>query len=160
MPATLFSWSPAGLGTFAHFVPFQARMSVLVPVKPTAQALLAEVAATPNRPLSAVGASSDGTKTVILRWNGTSWKQVASPSPTADNGLFGVAATSASNAWSVGFTGTSTLILAWNGTKWAKIPSPAGDQLNSVAGISASNAWAVGDALVSGVRQPLAIHCC
>jgi hypothetical protein len=108
----------------------------------------------------AVGASSDGTKTLILHWNGTSWKQVASPSPTADNGLFGVAATSASNAWSVGFTGTSTLILAWNGTKWAKIPSPAGDQLNSVAGISASNAWAVGDALASGVRQPLAIHCC
>ena len=108
----------------------------------------------------AVGASSDGTKTLILHWNGTSWKQVGSPSPTADNGLFGVAATSASNAWAVGFTGTSTLILAWNGTKWAKIPSPAGDQLNSVIGISASNAWAVGDALVSGVRQPLAIHCC
>jgi hypothetical protein len=60
----------------------------------------------------------------------------------------------------VGFTGTGTLILAWNGKKWTRVPSPAGDQLNSVAGISASNAWAVGDALVSGVRQPLAIHCC
>lgn len=41
MPATLFSWSPAGLGTRVHFLPFQARMSVPVPVKPTDQALLA-----------------------------------------------------------------------------------------------------------------------
>ena len=110
----------------------------------------------------AVGTSSTATAdhTLILHWNGTSWKQVASPSPTADNGLFGVAATSASNAWAVGFTGTSTLILAWNGNKWARVPSPAGDQLNSVVGTSASNAWAVGDVLVSGVRQPMAIHCC
>src|SRR5215469_15663983 len=55
VPVTLFSWSPEGLGIFAHLVPFHARMSVPVPVKPTDQALLAEVAATPSRPLSAVG---------------------------------------------------------------------------------------------------------
>jgi hypothetical protein len=49
-----------------------------------------------------VGASTDGARTVILHWNGTSWQPVASPSPTGSNDLFGVAATSAGNAWAVG----------------------------------------------------------
>jgi hypothetical protein len=62
------------------------------------------------------GATSFGT--VILRWNGTAWKQVPSPSPAPSAGLSGVAATSASNAWAVGNTGSTTLILRWNGTAW------------------------------------------
>jgi hypothetical protein len=44
-------------------------------------------------------------RTLIERWNGSSWKKVASPSPSpssAFNVLSGVTATSASNAWAVG----------------------------------------------------------
>jgi hypothetical protein len=42
-------------------------------------------------------------RTLILRWDGTAWKIVASPNPgTADNFLRGVAATSPANAWAVG----------------------------------------------------------
>jgi hypothetical protein len=93
-------------------------------------------------------------KTLILHWNGTAWKKVASPSPgSIGNFLSGVAAVSASNAWAVGGytsgTGYQTLILHWNGTAWKKVaspsPSPSGDSvLSGVAAVSARNAWAVG----------------
>jgi hypothetical protein len=47
LPAWL--WLGFGLGTRFHALPFQCRMTVLLePVEPTAQALLAEVAATPS----------------------------------------------------------------------------------------------------------------
>ena len=61
-------------------------------------------------------------KTVVLRWNGTAWKRVRSPSPGASSGLSSIAAISGSNAWAVGTTSSNgtgrTLILHWNGTRW------------------------------------------
>ena len=106
----------------------------------------------------AVGEASDASftqKTLILRWNGTNWSQVASPAPGADSVLDAVTATSTGNAWAVGsfFTGTAgkTLILRWNGAKWVQAvsPNPSGPvtemTLDGAAATSASNAWAVGD---------------
>jgi hypothetical protein len=65
--------------------------------------------------------------TLILRWNGTAWSQAKSPNPSsAANVLSGVTATSASNAWAVGYYDNSstgardTLILHWNGVSWSK----------------------------------------
>jgi hypothetical protein len=67
--------------------------------------------------------------------------------------LFGVAATSANDAWAVGqYQSASgplrTLIMHWNGTAWARVPSPnpapGGDDLNGVAAVSPTDAWAVG----------------
>jgi hypothetical protein len=62
--------------------------------------------------------------------------------------LFGVAATSARNAWAVGATDSGkTTILHWNGTAWKQVPSPTpagGGALYAVSATSASNAWAVG----------------
>ena len=76
------------------------------------------------------------------------------PSPNGSsqrNDLTGVAATSASNAWAVGyyFSGSElqTLIEHWNGRRWAVQPSPnpgTVSQLYGVAATSATNAWAVG----------------
>ena len=40
---------------------------------------------------------------LVEHWNGTAWTQVPSPSPSGDNVLDGVAATSASDVWAVGF---------------------------------------------------------
>jgi hypothetical protein len=92
--------------------------------------------------------------TFILRWNGTTWTRVPSPSPGPFNNLlYGVAATTASNAWAAGWTETAaghvtTLIEHWNGTTWTRVPSPnpgsEGSTLYGVAATSASNAWAVG----------------
>jgi hypothetical protein len=69
---------------------------------------------------------------------------------TVAGGLSGVAATSASNAWAVGYSGSifpqKTLILHWNGRSWAKSPgfTPVTGGLLAVAAVSRSNAWAAG----------------
>jgi hypothetical protein len=94
-------------------------------------------------------ATGTNTKTLILRWNGTSWKQVPSPTPAGGATLYGVAVTSARSAWAVGwaYRGQKTLILHWNGTTWSRAPSPTpagGAILTGVAATSASSAWAVG----------------
>jgi hypothetical protein len=105
--------------------------------------------------------SSASPHTVILRWNGTTWRRVASPAPARIGALNGVAATSASNVWAVGCAGhcfgpmatTKTMILRWNGTAWRHMtsPSPAGNSLlTAVTATSARNAWAAGYTRGSG----------
>ena len=79
------------------------------------------VAATSARYAWAVGEIStgnDASKTMILHWNGKTWRQV--PSPGRGNGaqFYGVAATSDRGAWAVGFTFEQTLIAHWNGAAW------------------------------------------
>ena len=105
------------------------------------------------------GNSASRTRTLAEHWNGTAWARVPALSPggSASPTLTGVAATSGSNAWSVGVynTGLGTPVLAlaehWNGTTWALAPiqnpgtgSPVFNYVMSVAATSASNAWAVG----------------
>jgi hypothetical protein len=108
------------------------------------------VAATSASNAWAIGQDVDNGKTVILRWNGTTWKRLSSPTPKGGGALYAVAATSASNAWAVGGSDSppgKTEILHWNGTAWKRAPSPAlkgGGALFGVAATSASNAWAVG----------------
>jgi hypothetical protein len=89
--------------------------------------------------------------TLTLRWNGTAWSKVASPSPgSAIDKLNGVTALSATDAWAVGADRTPsshTLILHWNGTVWSQVLSPSpgtGDSLGDVAASATANAWAVG----------------
>ena len=61
---------------------------------------------------------------VILRWNGTGWQQVPSPSQHGGTSLYAVAVSSARGAWAVGQTGSynnprpRTVILRWNGHSW------------------------------------------
>ena len=116
------------------------------------------VAAISARNAWAVGsyANSKGVpKTLIEHWNGKGWKVQPSPNAgsTPNGHLTGVAATSAKNAWAVGFYFNSkgnprTLIEHWNGKVWRRQPSPgrgrSESDLAAVAASSASNAWAVG----------------
>jgi hypothetical protein len=102
------------------------------------------------------GATGDGqsTATVILHWDGSSWQQVASPSPGSNGGTFtGVAATSAGNAWAVGYRFNNavqqrTFVVQWNGSAWQKVATPDGGArdavLSAVAAVSPQRAWAVG----------------
>src|SRR5712692_934120 len=105
----------------------------------------------------AVGTYSNpgtGDLTLIERWNGFSWTQVPSPNPSSSvNVLFGVAATSPTNAWAVGDYAIGgadqTLVEHWNGTRWKRVfsPSPGGSHGNGLEGVAATsptNAWAVG----------------
>jgi hypothetical protein len=96
-------------------------------------------------------------KTLILHWNGSTWRHVPSPSPSpASNLLNGVSASSATDAWAVGSNANGagmeqTLTEHWDGTAWKHVPSPNPggmshfNLLNGVAAVSAVDAWAVGD---------------
>jgi hypothetical protein len=115
------------------------------------------VAVTPAGTAWAVGYTDSGgvISTLILRWNGTAWTTVPSPS-LAGSWLWDVAATPDGSAWAVGCTGCTgtgsgtdarTLILRWNGTAWTRVPSPdpgPGAELYGVTALSGSDAWAVG----------------
>lgn len=98
--------------------------------------------------------TANATDTLILRWNGTTWSKVTSPSPSSSESLLGgVSAASGSNAWAVGSyvsstNATDTLVLHWNGTAWSQAPSPdPGATINELRGVSTvspTDAWAVG----------------
>jgi hypothetical protein len=60
---------------------------------------------------------------LILHWDGTRRKHVASPSPSASsNILMSVPATSARNAWVVvGSASGAVLFVYWNGASWKQV---------------------------------------
>src|SRR5262249_19259213 len=74
--------------------------------------------------------STGANRTLIERWNGKTWKQVPSPNPGASvRRLTSVAATSATNAWAVGFYSSGTgrdppLVGRWNGEHAEQVTSP------------------------------------
>jgi hypothetical protein len=111
---------------------------------------------------------SDLAQSMVLHWGGTSWTQVNSPNPGSQGTfLTGVRATSASNAWAVGYafdgTADKTLIVHWNGSAWTQVktPNPAGatqdNVLDSIAVTSANDAWAAGQSGTDTV-QTLVLH--
>jgi hypothetical protein len=132
------------------------------PGAPTDSNVLAAVSATGPGNAWAVGESTNGTtdRTLILRWNGTRWRSVASPDPGTRDELFAVTATSQANAWAVGSTTrggpSGALILRWNGRTWTRSRSPGGGGSGSdsfllgLAATSSSNAIAVGGFTGSG----------
>jgi hypothetical protein len=69
---------------------------------------------------------------------------------TVTGELNGVAVTSASNAWAVGYSGTwpnpKTLIVHWNGKAWTQLtnPKPVYGDLFTLDAVSADDIWAVG----------------
>jgi len=92
-----------------------------------------------------------------------------SPPPAGMTGTFGVlngvATTSPSDAWAVGWCGRPwTLILRWDGSTWERERSPNGstghNYLYGVAATSSSDAWAVGEYAAEGVSAnlPLILH--
>lgn len=159
--------------------------ALLVPLRPDAsravspveaETTLYGVAATASSNAWAVGSSS-GRRTLIERWNGTAWKRQSSLNPGRtlrgalyENELFGVAATSRSNAWAVGdyYRGGGarrTLVERWGGSGWKiqRSPNPiergvGSNRLFAVAAMSASNAWAVGNYERGRVNRSLILH--
>jgi hypothetical protein len=89
-------------------------------------------------------------RTLILRWNGSAWTQIAGD----DTGPLGlgfslqsVAALASGNVWAVG-TNSHALTEHWNGAQWGIVSAPnAGETVNivnDVSGTSASDVWEVG----------------
>jgi hypothetical protein len=103
---------------------------------------------------------------------GVGYSVVPSPDKyTGYNVLYGVSASSGSDAWAVGslcckpgYFGDGTLTEHWNGSTWSIVPSPdffrIDDVLTGVADLSAGNVWAVGyiRPFASQTTSPLIIH--
>jgi hypothetical protein len=119
----------------------------------------------------AVGTSCYEQRTLVERWNGSSWRIVPSPSfqtggDGIQNELHDVAAVSAANVWAVGFHTASngayvTLALRWNGSAWNVVTTPNPNQTVSifrgVAATGPTDVWAVGYTN-AGASQPLIEH--
>ena len=118
----------------------------------------------------AVGSSRTGTsrKSLIQRWDGTSWKIVSSPNPgTLSNSLLGVAAAGPKDIWAVGWknsgNGLRSLILHYDGTRWTQAASVprvgTGDNvLTGVSVVGNDDVWATGY-YVDGTRyKTLTLH--
>jgi hypothetical protein len=107
----------------------------------------------------AVGSYTPGAgapaQTLTLRWNGTTWSQVASPSVAGDDNLLNaVTRLATGEAWAVGAVGgissAQTLTLHWDGSAWTRVPTGtvggAGARLLGVAALTPNDVWAVGAA--------------
>lgn len=88
-------------------------------------------------------------ETLILHWDGTSWRQVASPNMVGGaNQLSSIAAISADDIWAVGSAGVAPLALHWNGNAWSVVPmqvsSGSSEILTAVSGTASNDIWVVG----------------
>jgi hypothetical protein len=122
--------------------------------------VLVAVAAAGTGTAWAVGstAEANGTtdRTMIQRWNGSSWTTVTSPNPDPlRSELYGVDALATGEAWAVGVTGGATgpnwrpLALRWTGSSWQNVTIPSfgsqyAAQLEEVAVVGPAEAWGVG----------------
>jgi len=102
--------------------------------------------------------ASAAPRTLVERWNGAAWTTVTSPNSTSFyNELRDVDATSATDAWAVGYANGSSgvngaprnpLAMHWNGAAWSIVATPQpGIQSRDLYGVkafSAGDAWAVG----------------
>jgi hypothetical protein len=72
-------------------------------------------------------------KPVEMHFNGTSW--TTTEQGPANSSLYSVAASSASNAWAVGYGPKGGVILHWTGSAWktASVILPGGSYLNAVS---------------------------
>jgi hypothetical protein len=114
----------------------------------------------------AFGCSNPSAPTALIaRWNGAAWQQAPGPSPGTYSEIQGLAATSTTSAWAVGYSYasgiTNGLIEHWNGTAWTQVPSPSptgGSYLTGVAAVSPTSAWAVGYSNPSAPVKALIEH--
>ncbi len=75
---------------------------------------------------------------IIIRWNGTSWNSLTSPTTKH---LFSVSMVNATDGWAVGSDGC---IIHWNGTSWSNVTSPTGAWLQYVDMVDSTDGWIIG----------------
>lgn len=113
---------------------------------------------------SGCGTASAVERPLILRWDGATWSQAASPRTGGGGNLNSVSPGPGGGAWAVGGycpsrcgkvapAGSRTLILHWDGTAWSRMTSPrpgGAEVLASVDSGAAGTAWAAGFYCASG----------
>ena len=139
--------------------------SVIASPNPTQRTILNAITRIPytNQVWSVgqVNVGNNDLQTLTLQKNGKSFDIISSPNsgsggPNTVSILNGVAGSSATNIWAVGYSQASinpsspdkTLIEHWNGKRWSIIHSPNPEEDNILSNIaqvpSSSQAWAVG----------------
>src|SRR5262249_55482076 len=106
-------------------------------------------------------ASGDGSgSTLVLRWDGSRWSRVASPSPDHElTALWDVVGVSVADAWAVGYSGKGGLIEHWDGSAWSEVPvSLPDDFLQGIDAATADDIWAVGAHGTTGRPRPVVVH--
>jgi FG-GAP-like repeat len=136
----------------------------------TGDNLLTGVDASSSTNAWAVGSSRTATsrKSLIQRWNGSSWTIVSSPNPgTLSNSLLGVEAAAPNDIWAVGWKnsgdGLRSLLLHYNGTGWtegAGVPRVGtGDNvLTGISVVSNDDVWATGYYVDGTQYKTLTLH--
>jgi hypothetical protein len=131
-----------------------------------AVAMCLTVASSLSGPVIANGANGASGAPIVAAACGATWTPASLPK-VATGTLYGVAATSATSAWAVGFRLTlggvrRTLVEHFNGTAWKIVSSPnrsGDDTFFAVGGVSDSDLWAVGTVQPpTGTRRNLTAH--
>jgi hypothetical protein len=117
----------------------------------------------PGRPVSSL----------VVHFDGTSWRREATPNPANRNTLMDVVALANGDVFAVGVAQDTSgggitprsLMLRKQGTTWSSLTVPKGeagsqDQLLSVAAVSSTSVWSVGyyNSPSSGLYEPLLVH--
>jgi len=94
------------------------------------------------------------------RWDGTNWNPMTVPTPGPGVEIWGISASTASDAWVAGSVidrGYRPLLEHWDGTNWKVIAAPGGisaGRLTGVLSLSSKDVWIVGTRQAS---QPLTL---
>lgn len=143
----------AGPASSAGAVPTCGGWSYVTAPQGPPPVMLAGVTGVPGTDMAwAVGPQSNPwSQGLAMLWDGSGWRQSATPSLGQWSNLYGVAAISASDVWAVGAWGengaTHTLAEHWDGSSWRVVPSPDtgfSSVLTAVTALSATDVWAVG----------------
>jgi hypothetical protein len=93
---------------------------------------------------------------IVLHWDGVAWRAVSIPTDGRADRLFGVAALSSKDAWTVGTSFADVdgraparaIFLHWDGTRWQLVPGAdlAGNQSDvlRIAAVSSREVWVLG----------------
>jgi hypothetical protein len=126
---------------------------VASPNRGTVASVLQDVTTVPGSTTTAwaVGYSYDNNvaayRTLVERYNGTSWAIVASPSGSAAgySQLNHVDATAANNVWALGYdTQSGNLVERYNGTSWSRLTATSSVSLRGLDVVGTNEAWFAG----------------
>jgi len=100
--------------------------------------------------------SSGGNRTLAMRWDGSVWSIVPTPTPEGHSfvTMWGVGCAASDRCWAVGYSfdgvaDYAALMLGWDGEAWTLVPledsaTPGSDYLFDVACPAPDECWAVG----------------
>ncbi|HXJ66140.1 MAG TPA: hypothetical protein VNN79_20450 [Actinomycetota bacterium] len=127
------------------------------------------------------GEHGRGTRPLVEHWDGSTWREVASPSPRVhESELWSVSGSGSTDVWAVGYSSTDipatnpgngctrrsharTLAMHWDGSSWAitQTPNPGreDDVLAGITSLGPNDAWTTGWWIPGeGPGWPLFLH--